>query len=100
MKVFLFSFLFLFSVSCYSQKISELKLHSVSDAIKDGKISIVGQGFDDSEFGRLPISIKDSVRKDIWNLGQNSAGVALLFRTNSKAIGAKWELLKIGRAHV
>lgn len=42
-------------------------------------------------FTRLPDSLKGKVRDALWNLGQNSAGMAVRFRTNSKRIDVKWK---------
>lgn len=47
----------------------------------------------DGYYTRLSSRIEGKVRQAVWDLGQNSAGIALRFRTNSKAIGAKWTLL-------
>ena len=47
----------------------------------------------DGYYTRLSARIEGKVRKAVWDLGQNSAGIALRFRTNAKAIGAKWTLL-------
>ena len=81
------------SLNIFGQKVQDLKFYNVKDEIAKGNIIIIGQGFDNSSFGRLPLEIKDSTRKEVWDLGCNSAGVALRFSTNSKCIGAKWDLL-------
>lgn len=44
-------------------------------------------------YHRLPDSLKNISRIPVWNLGCNSSGMAIRFRTNSKNISAKWELL-------
>lgn len=93
MRIFLFLLAISFGVSLYGQKNSDLKYFNVKDEIAKGNIVIIGQGFEDSGYNRLPYSIKDSIRKAVWDLGQNSAGIALKFSTNSKCIGAKWTLL-------
>lgn len=41
---------------------------------------------------RLPDSLKNISRKPLWELGQNSAGLAVRFRSNSTTIAAKWEV--------
>lgn len=42
-------------------------------------------------YTRLPNSLKGKVRDALWNLGQNTAGMAVRFRTNARQIGAKWK---------
>ena len=47
----------------------------------------------DNPYGRLPMSLKGVSRDAVWNLGTNSAGIAVRFRTNSTSIHVKWESL-------
>jgi len=58
-------------------------------------LMIINQGFDNTEmtFSRLPEDLKDETRKAVWDLGLNSAGIAVRFSTDSKRIGVKWTLL-------
>lgn len=67
-------------------KIDSLEFHSARD------YRIVGKGFTDTEsfYDRLPASFKEGCREELWTLSTNSAGMAVRFRTNSKAIGVKW----------
>lgn len=53
---------------------------------------ITRQGLE-SPYDRLPAHLKDSIRKELWDLGKNSSGVAVRFRTDSKRITARWEVL-------
>lgn len=46
-----------------------------------------------TRYDRLPQSLQDTLRKQLWDLGRNSAGMAIRFRTNSTTIKAKWEVL-------
>ena len=46
-----------------------------------------------TRYERLPDSLRSISRKPVWALGQNSAGLALRFRSNSTTIAAKWEVL-------
>jgi lysophospholipase L1-like esterase len=46
----------------------------------------------ETRYERLPLSLKDSIRKPVWNLGKNCAGLAVRFRSNSTRIAAKWEV--------
>jgi lysophospholipase L1-like esterase len=46
-----------------------------------------------TRYERLPDSLRFLSRPPLWDLGQNSAGLALRFRSNSTAIAARWDLL-------
>jgi len=46
-----------------------------------------------TRYERLPDSLKNISRKPLWELGQNSAGLALRFSSNSTTIAAKWDVL-------
>ena len=76
-------------VILWGQKASEL---IYTDA---RELMLINQGFDNTEFyySRLPADMKDVTRKAVWDLGLNSAGLAIRFSTNAKAIGARWTLL-------
>ena len=67
-----------------------------SDSLKyveASRFRIIGKIYNDSapEFSRIPDFLKSSTRKAVWNLGQNSAGIAVRFRSNSSIISVKWE---------
>lgn len=47
----------------------------------------------ENPYDRLPAYLKDSIRAELWALGKNSAGIAVRFRTDSKKITARWEVL-------
>lgn len=50
---------------------------------------------------RLPDSLQAVVRKELFDLGQNSAGLALRFRTNSTCVKARWTVRNnFGMAHM
>ena len=44
-------------------------------------------------YSRLPADCKDEIRKAVWDLGLNSAGLAIRFSSDSKCLGAEWTLL-------
>ncbi len=46
-----------------------------------------------ARFSRLPIERHSEFRKDLWDLGRNSAGMAVRFSSNSTSIAAKWTLV-------
>ncbi|MDR2584941.1 MAG: SGNH/GDSL hydrolase family protein [Prevotellaceae bacterium] len=45
---------------------------------------------DSMAYTRLPWSQKEDFRSELWGLGLHSAGIAVRFRSNSRAIGARW----------
>lgn len=45
-----------------------------------------------TRYERLPDSLQHISRKPLWDLGRNSAGLALRFRSNSTCIAARWEV--------
>ena len=47
----------------------------------------------ESPYDRLPAAYKDKVRKPVWDLSKNSAGISIRFNSNSSAIKVKWALL-------
>ncbi len=47
----------------------------------------------DSPYDRLSIESKNLVRKELWDLSKNSAGISIKFNTNSSSITVKWLLL-------
>ncbi|MBQ9704616.1 MAG: SGNH/GDSL hydrolase family protein [Paludibacteraceae bacterium] len=55
---------------------------------------IINKGFTDTEgdYTRLPLYLKDSVRENLWWLSGCSAGIGIRFRTDSKRIGARYNL--------
>jgi hypothetical protein len=91
LAVFVFVFSLVASQNVIAQKSSELKYYDVVE----NKLPVIGRGFEESGnyFSRLPADIKGVVRKEVWDLGQNSSGIAVRFYSNSPVIGVKWELL-------
>jgi lysophospholipase L1-like esterase len=47
----------------------------------------------ETRYERLPDSLQQISRQAVWNLGKNSAGLAIRFRSNSSSISAQWEAL-------
>ena len=41
-------------------------------------------------FQRLPQRYEKSLRKEVWKLSENSAGVSISFKTNSSELSVKW----------
>jgi len=47
----------------------------------------------ESPYDRFPKSYKEKVRKPVWNLSRNSAGISIRFFSDSPIIKVKWKLL-------
>lgn len=56
--------------------------------------AILGRYHNEPNYNRLPIKYKDIVRKEVWNLSNNSSGLSIIFRTNSSNIGIRWKVKK------
>lgn len=57
-------------------------------------VDIEGKGWQntESDYDRLPAKAKHSVRKAVWELSQNSAGIHLRFKTDAKSLSVRWTL--------
>ncbi len=52
-------------------------------------------------YSRLPDSLQGKVRKELFDLGKDPAGMAVRFRSDASAIGAQWtSLLKFNMNHM
>jgi hypothetical protein len=53
-----------------------------------------GQGWTNTAepFDRLPARAESTVRREVWNLSRQSAGLLVRFRSDAEAIGARWTL--------
>jgi len=60
----------------------------------DAQPYLEGMAFDDAPpFSRLPMDAEDLVRKPVWGLSRNSAGIAAHFITDAREIHIQWKLL-------
>ncbi len=59
-------------------------------------LRVEGQGWKDTQdpFDRFPARAETSVRKPVWDLSRDSAGLAVRFATNAATIHARWTLRK------
>lgn len=80
--------MFCFFVGLPSKLEAQLKYYDADLFPLSGKIS------DDTEtrYERLPATLRDNCRTPVWELGKNTAGLTLRFRTDASSIGLKWEL--------
>ncbi len=88
-----------------AQKVGDLKFYDVKTLIEKGKAVMIGQGTfettDNCFYYRLPGRLNGVVRKEVWDLGRDGAGIAIRFSTDSRCIGAKWTLTtNFGMAHM
>ena len=71
------------------------------DPLADGFPVVEGRLNDQNDYSRLPVNVKDSVRKIVWDLSQQSAGLSLSFTTNSSKIQVEYLVTKpIQLAHM
>ncbi|GHT15346.1 hydrolase [Bacteroidia bacterium] len=68
----------------------QLKYQSADALPLFGKISDQTE----TRYERLPAVLRTVSRPPVWNLGKNTAGLYLRFRSNSTTIGLKWTLYK------
>lgn len=71
-------------------KTSDLVFHSADTMLLIGTLAPDAK----KAYSRLPDSLENVVRKDLWDLGLDPAGLALRFRSNASAIGAAWKSLR------
>lgn len=71
------------------------QLHAQTVYYDADQFLLIGKTSDETEtrYERLPAYLKEVSRPPVWNLGKNTSGLAVRFRTNSAAISAKWEVL-------
>lgn len=69
---------------------AQLKYHSAESFPLFGKIT------EDTEtrYERLPAELKAQSRQPVWNLGKNTAGLYLRFKSNTASVGLKWTLFQ------
>ena len=66
------------------------------DSIKfyDGQqFDVIGKYHVEKNYVRFPEKYKNTLRDQVWNLGQNSAGISIRFRTNASTIVARWTVM-------
>lgn len=59
------------------------------------ELRVINKGWDNTlgKYTRIPAYLRDSVRKELWERSQCSAGIAVRFATNSSRVGVKYKLL-------
>ena len=81
------------AVLCFAQDANARVNKDSLRYVDASQFEIRGKVYRDAKpmYSRIPEFLKDSVREPLWKLGQNSAGIAIRFRTNSRSIGAEWK---------
>ena len=90
--IFLAGMLFLINFS-----IASSENPGQGDTLKyiDGQsLTIIGKYHSEKNYARFPKEYENKLRKDVWDLGQNSAGISIRFRTNASEITVRWTLLE------
>ena len=60
----------------------------------DGQsFTIIGRYHSEKNYARFPLKYKETLREEVWNLGQHSAGISIRFRTNSPDIVVRWTII-------
>ena len=81
------SFLFLLLLVLTATAGAQVVYHDAAD------FPLLGKATDATltRYERLPAAYENISRKPLWELGRNSAGLAIRFRSNSTRINARWE---------
>lgn len=69
---------------------------STTDSIKyyDGQnFAVIGKFHDEKNYVRFPQKYQSTVRTEVWELSQNSAGISIRFCTNATDIRIKWTVM-------
>ena len=68
---------------------------SVADSVKyydAQQFTIIGKFHNEKNYARFPEQYKNILRKEVWDLSQNSAGISIRFKTNATNINIRWTL--------
>jgi lysophospholipase L1-like esterase len=81
-----FVVVFLFAGGLYAQE--KIVWHDIA------KFGIEGKGWKDTAhlYDRLPAKAERTVRPEVWNLSQKSAGLSVRFVTDAQTISVRWSL--------
>ncbi len=91
-RIVIIAFLLAFGVPFYglcepAQRADSLKFF-------DGQsFTIIGKYHHEKNYARFPSEYRDKLRKDVWDLGQHSAGISIRFRTNATQITVRWTVI-------
>jgi hypothetical protein len=57
------------------------------------EFDVIGKYHSEKNYGRFPAQYQSTLRESVWKLGQNSAGIAIRFRTNASTIIVRWTIM-------
>ena len=69
--------------------------NQTKDTIKfyDGQqFTIIGRFHSQKNYARFPDKYENTLREEVWSLGQHSAGISIRFRSNSPFIAVRWSV--------
>lgn len=72
---------------------AQIRWYNPMDTVISSRL-VHGQGWheDGGNYFRLPLRAKEKVRKEVWNLACQSAGLSLSFRTNASDIRVRYKV--------
>lgn len=53
-------------------------------------LTIIGKFHDEKSYARFPSRYESVLRPEVWRIGQRSAGISILFRTDASDVSVKW----------
>ncbi len=68
----------------------------VTDTLKYydcGELTLIGKAHGEPGYKRFPAKYNGVVRKEVWELSEESAGISVRFRSNASTLYVKWTLL-------
>jgi len=85
--------LFAVSASILLSGSAIFSMNAPHDSIRyyDGQsFTVIGKFHAEKNYRRFPPKYENTLREEVWNLGQHSAGISIRFRSNSPFINVKW----------
>lgn len=89
--ILVFCCFYTFSTAQQSPAKNAIKYYGKESFLIEG--TGVAESEKESPYDRLPLSSKGKVRKAVWDLSKNSAGLTVRFLSNSPSINVKWGIL-------
>lgn len=90
-----FAALLVLGIACASAAFAAEEPEKPWKYVDAQELRVINKGWDNTlgPYTRIPVSLKDSVRKDLWERAQCSSGIGVRFATNSSRIGVRYNLL-------
>lgn len=88
--------LFAEASAAMQQNATSSTLNEDSIVYRDGRtFDVIGKYHSENHWGRFPERYKNTLRENVWNLGRNSAGIGIRFRTNATTIMVRWTVTNV-----